>query len=142
MGETRVDITLKNISDETRFKHGLISEKDVRTVKVKALVDTGAVSIVINEDICQKLGLQIEGMRFARLVQPAPLAGGSKVNCKITEGVRICWKDRDAISQAVVLPEGEPLLGVIPLEFMDLIVDPVAEQLVGAHGDRIVSRIM
>ena len=142
MGETRVDITLRNVSDETRFKYGLISDKDVRSIQVRALVDTGAVSIVINEDICQKLGLQIEGMRFARLVQPATLAGGGKVNCKITEGIRICWKDRDAICQAVVLPEGEPLLGVIPLEFMDLIVDPVAEQLVGAHGDRIVSRIM
>jgi len=136
MGETRVDITLKNTSDEFRFKAGLISEKDIRTVQVKALVDTGAVSIVINEDICQKLGLQIEEMRFATL------AGGGKVNCKITEGVRICWKERNAICQAVVLPEGETLLGVIPLEFMDLIIDPVAEQLVGAHGDRIVSRIM
>jgi len=136
MGETRVDITLKNISDENLYKNGYISDKDIRSVEVKALVDTGAVSIVINEDICQKLGLQIEGMRFATL------AGGSKVNCKITEGVRICWKDRNAICQAVVLPEGETLLGVIPLEFMDLIVDPVAEQLVGAHGDRIVSRIM
>jgi clan AA aspartic protease len=136
MGETRVDITLKNISDENSFKKGYISDKEIRSVEVRALVDTGAVSIVINEDICQKLGLQIEGMRFATL------AGGSKVNCKITEGVRICWKDRDVICQAVVLPEGETLLGVIPLEFMDLIVDPVAEQLVGAHGDRIVSRIM
>jgi clan AA aspartic protease len=136
MGETRVDITLKNVSDEIRFEDGLIPEKNIRSVDVKALVDTGAVSIVINEDICQKLGLRIEGMRFATL------AGGGKVNCKITEGVRICWKERDAICQAVVLPEGETLLGVIPLEFMDLIVDPVAEQLVGAHGDRIVSRIM
>ena len=136
MGETRVDITLKNICDEARFKEGLISDKDIRSVEVRALVDTGAVSIVINEDICQKLGLQIEEMRFATL------AGGSKVNCKITDGVRICWKNRNAICQAVVLPEGEPLLGVIPLEFMDLIVDPVGEQLVGAHGDRIVSRIM
>jgi len=136
MGETRVDITLRNVSDETRLKYGLISNNDVRSIQVRALVDTGAVSIVINEDICQKLGLQIEEMRFATL------AGGGKVNCKITEGVRICWKDRNAICQAVVLPEGEPLLGVIPLEFMDLIVDPVAEQLVGAHGDRIVSRIM
>jgi len=136
MGETKVDITLKNTSDEILFKAGLIYDKDIRSVQIRALVDTGAVSIVINEDICQKLGLQIEGMRFATL------AGGGKVNCKITEGVRICWKDRDAICQAVVLPESETLLGVIPLEFMDLIVDPVAEQLVGAHGDRIVSRIM
>jgi clan AA aspartic protease len=136
MGETRVDITLKNVTDENLFKTGLIFEKDIRSVEVRALVDTGAVSIVINEDICQKLGLKIEKTRFATL------AGGGKVNCNITEGVRICWKDRDAICQAVVLPEVETLLGVIPLEFMDLIVDPVAEQLIGAHGDRIVYRIM
>jgi len=58
MGETRVDITLKNISDEYLYKAGRISDKDIRSVQVKALVDTGAVSIVINEDICQKLGLQ------------------------------------------------------------------------------------
>ena len=57
MGETRVDITLKNTSDEIRCKDGLISDKDIRSVEVRALVDTGAVSIVINEDICQKLGL-------------------------------------------------------------------------------------
>jgi hypothetical protein len=40
------------------------------------------------------------------------------------------------------LRESDVLLGVIPLEFMDLIVDPVAEQLVGAHGDRIISRVV
>ena len=60
----------------------------------------------------------------------------------MTEPVRICWKDRDASFQAAVLPECEVFLGVIPLEFMDLIVDPAAEQLVGAHGDRIISRIL
>jgi len=136
MGNVFAEITLKNGSDHVLAQKGQIVEQDIRSVAVNALVDTGAVTLIINEDTCQKLGLTIEGIRTATL------AGGNKIDCKITEPVRIYWKNRDASCQAVVLPEGEILLGVIPLEFMDLIVDPVAEQLVGAHGDRIISRIM
>ena len=136
MGNVFAEITLKNGSDIVRLKDGQISDKDVRSVTVNAVVDTGAITLIINEDVCQKLGLAVEGSRTATL------AGGNKINCKITEPVRIYWKDRDFSCPAVVLPEGEILLGVIPLEFMDLIVDPVAEQLVGAHGDRIISRIL
>ena len=135
MGNVFAELTLKNGSDLVRLNDGHISDKDVRSVTVRALVDTGAVSLVINEDICRRLGLSIEEERSASL------AGGGKIDCKITEPVRIYWKDRNATCQAVVLPEGEILLGVIPLEFMDLIVDPLAEQLVGAHGDRIISRL-
>jgi hypothetical protein len=40
------------------------------------------------------------------------------------------------------MPEGKPLLGVIPLEFMDLIVDPVRQELVGAHGDEVILMAM
>ena len=136
MGNVFAELTLKNGSDIVLAQKGHLAEQNVRSVTVKALVDTGAVSLVINEDICQRLGLSIEEERSASL------AGGGKIDCKITEPVRIYWKDRNATCQAVVLPEGEILLGVIPLEFMDLIVDPLAEQLVGAHGDRIISRVM
>jgi len=136
MGNVFAEITLKNGSDHVLAQKGQIAEQDIRSVTVNAVVDTGAVTLIINEDICQKLGLAIVGIRTATL------AGGGKIDCKITEPVRIYWKNRDAFCQAVVLPEGEVLLGVIPLEFMDLVVDPVAEQLVGAHGDRIISRIL
>ena len=136
MGEVFAEITVKNGSDLVLAQKGHIDDQDVRSVTIKALVDTGAVTLVINEDVCQQLGLSIEEERSASL------AGGGKIDCKITEPVRIYWKDRNATCQAVVLPEGETLLGVIPLEFMDLIVDPLAEQLVGAHGDRIISRVM
>jgi hypothetical protein len=43
---------------------------------------------------------------------------------------------------AVVMPEGKPLLGVIPLEFMDLIVDPTRQELVGANGDEALLMAM
>jgi hypothetical protein len=51
--------------------------------------------------------------------------------------VRIIWKDRFSNSNPIVLPGGpETLLGVIPLEDMDLIVDTVDQKLAGKHGDK------
>lgn len=135
MGNVYAEITLENSGDVVNVKRGILTDKDVRSVTTTALVDTGAISLIINEDVCQQLGLEIECTRKARL------ANGSRVECKITEPIKIHWKNRDAVSQAVVLPGSDVLLGVIPLEFMDLIVDPVSETLVGAHGDRIVYRL-
>ena len=70
------------------------------------------------------------------------VAGGGKVLCKVTDPVHIYWKNRFASVNAVVMPEGKPLLGVIPLEFMDLIVDPVRQELVGANGDEALLMAM
>ena len=78
MGNVFAEIILKNGSDLVRFKDGTIQEDNIRSLAVKAVVDTGAMTLVINEDICKKLGLAIEGTRTATL------AGGSKITCKIT----------------------------------------------------------
>ncbi|MDR2418410.1 MAG: hypothetical protein LBD79_05100 [Treponema sp.] len=51
--------------------------------------------------------------------------------------MKIQWKDRSIILPAVVVPNTkEILLGALPLEAMDVMVDPVHEQLVGVHGDQ------
>jgi len=136
MGTVFAEITLKNGSDLVRLQDGYIKDKDVRSITVNALVDTGAIMLVINEKICQKLGLSIEGTRTASI------AGGGKASCKVTEPVRIYWKDRDATCRAWVFPGGDDvLLGSIPLEEMDLAVDPVNQELFGVHGDEIVGLI-
>ena len=47
-----------------------------------------------------------------------------------------------AISEALVLTDAkETLLGAIPLEAMDLMVHPLAEEVVGTHGDQEVHRL-
>ena len=50
--------------------------------------------------------------------------------------MEIYWKNRSAVERAIVVP-GAPvaLLGVTPLEVMDLMVDPVSLELKGVHGD-------
>jgi clan AA aspartic protease len=136
MGNVYAEITVKNSHDLSRARDGLIADNDVRTLTLTVLVDTGASTLVINEDMCRKLGLAIEENRTAAL------AGGVRMECKITEPVQICWKDRKVSCNALVLPEGNALLGVIPLEFMDLIVDPVRHELTGAHGDHILTLVM
>jgi clan AA aspartic protease len=136
MGNVHVEITVKNNGDVSNAERGIIPEQNIRSVTVTALVDTGATSIIINEEMRQKLGLSVVGTRTANL------AGGSKVECKMTEAVEIHWKDRKVSVNAFVLPEGRVLLGVIPLEFMDLIVDPKRQELIPAHGEEILTLIM
>ena len=136
MGNVYAEIIIKNNEDVTNAGRGIISDKDVRSLTVTALVDTGADTLVITEDMRQELGLAVERTRTVSLV------GGQKVICKITEAVRIIWKDRDTVCRAWVIPgEDEVLLGLIPLEEMDLIVDPKRQELIGAHGDTIMMRI-
>jgi hypothetical protein len=49
--------------------------------------------------------------------------------------VDIHWQDRECTFRAIVAPNADiTLLGAIPLEDMDLIVDPKGRALIGAHG--------
>ena len=131
MGTFMEEITLENIADRTLVERGYIEEAKIRTLTVKALPDTGAWTLVINEDIREKLGLTIRGSSVSTL------ADGKTSHYPITESVKIQWKDRNIELPAVVVAEAkEVLLGALPLEGMDLIVDPVRKQLAGAHGDQ------
>ena len=133
MGIVHAEITLKNTFDVRDHKRGLIKESEIRQAAVKAMVDTGAGTLVINEEQREQLGLEVRGLRRATF------ANESKEMCKVTEPVEIRWKDRYTAVPALVVPNsGEVLLGAIPLEDMDLIVDPVRQTLAGAHGDDIV----
>jgi clan AA aspartic protease len=137
MGTVYAEITVKNAGDEVRAWDGHIKEADIRQITATAMVDTGAGTLVIDEEICQKLGLRIEGLRGATL------ADGVRQVCKLTEPVRIQWKNRATTCHALVLPDApEGLLGAIPLEDMDLIVHPKQQELVGAHGDEVLSLIL
>jgi predicted aspartyl protease len=125
----RETITLANASDKVRVECGIL--KEIRSVTLDAMPDTGAWTLVINEDTRQKLGLAIEE------TSRSTLADGKTDTYAITEGVKIQWKDRSIVLTAVVVPEAKDILpGALPLEAMDLMVDPVREQLVGVHGDQ------
>ncbi|MDR3335083.1 MAG: retroviral-like aspartic protease family protein [Treponema sp.] len=133
MGEVKEKITLVNTMDAGYAYGGYIKETEIRQLIVDAVVDTGAMSLVIDEKTCARLGLAIESD------SEAVLAGGDRKPGKITKPVTIRWNDRFTTNHALVLPGTEEiLLGVIPLEDMDLKVNPVDRCLEGVHGDRWV----
>jgi len=136
MGLVYEDITLKNAGDIINVQRGIIDEGQIRQVNVRALVDTGAGTMVINEDMRRELGLEIVGKRQAKLANEAAEM------CRITEPVEIDWKGRSAVVRTMVLDSTkEVLLGAMPLEEMDVMVDPQNQRLVGIHGDEIILKI-
>jgi clan AA aspartic protease len=109
----------------------IYKESEIRTLKVEAMPDTGAWTLVINEDVREKLGLAIEE------TSKSTLADGKTDIYDVTESVKIRWKDRSTVLPAVVVPNAKDiLLGALPLEAMDLMVDPAHGRLVGVHGDQ------
>jgi clan AA aspartic protease len=115
MGVTYADLTLANVF--TR-----------KTVAVRALVDTGTSRLIVTPEIAAALGYDPQELA----VKYVNLADGRRLEAPHIEGVRIQFQDRRCTMDAVVLPGDECLLGFIPLEDMDLVVDPLNERLVGA----------
>jgi len=130
MGYTFAEVTLKNVYDVVQVVLGDIKESEVRQKNLQALVDTGSNYLVITEELRRELGLRIIGQRGVTL------ANSQRIICQRTEALEIHWKDRFATQSALVVPDSpHVLLGAWPLEEMDLIVDPVRQEVTGAHGD-------
>ena len=133
MGIVRTEITMKNVEDIITAKNGLIPEHAIRQITVNALVDSGAWTMVINEATREKLGLE------ATRTAPGILADGTRSTYKLSDPIEITWKDRRVVCEALVIPNAdENLLGAIPLEAMDLTINPRTEEVVGVHGDEIL----
>ena len=137
MGNVYAEITLKNVGDLYLVKNGYLEESSVRATTVNALVDTGAWTLVINEAVREKLGLEVREDDWATM------ANGVMERVKKVEPVEVHWESRTMTCQPVLLPEAdEILLGAIPLEDMDLLVDPNNQELVvRSHEDRKYRRI-
>jgi clan AA aspartic protease len=131
MGLVHTEITLKNAGDVINVQRGYIQEKDVRGITVTALVDTGAITLVISGAVCRALGLHIEDKCSSEL------ADGSTQDFGVTEPVKIHWNDRSASCEAVVMEDStEALLGAIPLEALNLMIPPARQRLEAAHGSK------
>jgi clan AA aspartic protease len=136
MGIVHAEITLKNVKDKMKAEVGYIKEPEIRQTTIQAVVDTGAMTLVINEQLRQQLGLEVVGAKVATL------ANNVKETVKIAETVEVRWKNRSMTCQPWVVGSGRILLGAIPLENMDLMVDPGSQELVGAHGEEEVGLLL
>ena len=135
MSVISTEITLTNDIDYAFAEKGYIKKDEIRQMTVQAVVDTGAWTLVINEETRQKLGLRERGFGEANL------ADGQKAEYPMAGPLEIRWKNRRMVGEALVLPDApEVLLGAMVLEHMDLTINPKRE-LVGVHGDREIHRV-
>jgi len=94
--------------------------------------------MAINENIQAYLDLPIQ------YKQPAVLADGRVMDCDVVGPIEVRFANRRATCNAFVLPEDcEPLLGAIPMEEMDVLIDMQRQELVvnPAHPDCAILRL-
>jgi predicted aspartyl protease len=138
MGKVLVTALIENLEDLFRRDRGELADADVRRVEVvDALVDTEATQLSMPRRFIQELGLRPTRTRTART------AGGT-VTVQVYEAARITIQGRDCLSQVTELPDDCPvLIGQVPLEVLDFVVDPQGQRLIGnpAHGGEQILEI-
>ena len=122
MGLIRTQIELISGDDLALVRRRMLKSDEVRRMKVTALVDCGASMLAINESICKQLGLSKVDERLAEL------ADVSLITCDVVGPVEVRFPHRRCSVDAMVLPgDSETLLGAIPMEDMDLVIEPKPE---------------
>ena len=108
-----------------------------KSVAVRAMVDTGATHMIVTADIARVLGFDLEETSTYSLT----IADSRRVRVPRIQPVEIRFRDRTFLTEAAVLGD-ECLMGVIPLEAMDLVVDPKLQCVAPnpAHPDGPVFR--
>lgn len=125
MGLVYADLELISGDDLALYRRGFITEAEIKRMRVAALVDSGAYMLAINDYIKEQLDLPVLEEQTARL------ADESEIRVEVVGPVEVRFENRSTTVRAIVLPgNAEPLLGVIPLEDMDVVVDPKQQRLI------------
>jgi predicted aspartyl protease len=131
MGRVTVEARVSNFQDAYQAKKGLLPPEEVRTIEIAdALVDTGAMLLSMPSRLIQELGLVRQRTRKAR-------TAAGLIAFEIYEPVTLTIHDRDCVVEVAELPDDCPvLIGQVPLELLDFVIDPAGRRLIGnpEHG--------
>ena len=131
MGRVTVEVRISNFQEAYQARKGLLPPEKVRAVRVSdALVDTGAMLLSMPSRLIRELGLVRQRTRTAR-------TAAGLLSFEIYEPVALTIHDRDCVVEVAELPDDCPvLIGQVPLELLDFVVDPARQCLIGNpdHG--------
>jgi predicted aspartyl protease len=131
MGRVLTEATIENLEDLWEAKRGLRPPEAVRRIIVAdALVDTGATGLSLPTRFIQQLGL-------TKRAEKRVTTGTGVGTTGLYDAVRLTIQGRDITIDVTEVADAAPVLvGQIPLEFMDFVVDPRSGRLIGnpAHG--------
>ena len=125
MGITYADIELIRAADLILVQEGYLSADQIHQVQVSALVDSSASMLTIPRSLARLLNLQKMDE-----VQ-TELANGEVMQAEVVGPIEVRFANRRASVDAVVIEaETEVLLGAIPMQGMDVMIDSKREQLI------------
>jgi len=125
MGEIIVRAELENVVDRVNWENGRIAESEIRSYELDATVDTGAVMLVLPQNVVEKLGVKNRRTVIVSYVderkEERPVAGP----------LTIKLGDRFMTTDCIVGPPlSEPLVGQVVLEELDLLADCTNHKLI------------
>lgn len=136
MGRFSVEFEVANYYDVARAEHGDLPADQVRRMKIKGVVDSGASRLVLPKAVAKQLGL--EPIRKVRV----RYADGRRAMRSEVGGVFVNINGRDGFFKAIVEPKRETaLIGAIVLEDLDFLVDCERQKLVPRDKRFIVAEI-
>jgi clan AA aspartic protease len=129
MGKVIVKIRLTNLKD-IFLKNAGARKAEPRVIEVVSLVDAGATRLYLKPSVIKKLGLlRVDAVR-------SQTTNGEAIRFKY-EPVQLELMGRKENFDVIEVPESVPnLLGQVPLEILDLVVDSKRQKLIPnpAHG--------
>lgn len=138
MGRVLVKARIENLVDVENRERGLLAADQVRSVEVPdALVDTGATTLLLPKRFIIQLGLRPFQTRQARGL-------GGSVSIPMYSVVRLTIEDREcALDVGEIGDEFPVIIGQVPLELLDFVVDLQGQRLIGnpAHGGHHVIEV-
>ncbi len=139
LGRVLAEVTIENMEDLWAVKRGLLPADQVRRVTVNdALVDTGATLLSLPTRLLDQLGLEKTASK--RVITSTGEAEGA-----VFSAVRLTILGRSCTMDVMEVPDNVPVLvGQLPLEHLDLVVDPGSRKLTGnpAHGGEQVYELL
>ncbi len=139
MGRVVTEAMIVNLHDLVDSKLGRLPADQVRRLTVPdALVESGATSLGLPKQMIDQLGL------MKQYEKRAMTAGGVRT-VNVYEAVRVEINGREATVDPIEVPDGSPvLIGQMPLEMTDLVIDMRAKKLIGnpAHGGEQILELL
>jgi clan AA aspartic protease len=126
MGEIKEKLKITNLLDINAVKFGVKNSNEIRSIEIIAIVDSGARMLSIPADLAEKLGLEIVDKKTVRYTD-----GHTDVK-QIGSDIEVILThlERKTHCQVLIERPGSPvLLGQIPMEDMDVVINMSDEKL-------------
>jgi predicted aspartyl protease len=131
MGRVTTEITVENMKDLYEARSGRIASENVRRVTIPdAVVDTGATYLSLPTRVIRDLGL-------AKAFTKRVMTSRGPADADVYDAVWLTIQGRSCTLDVMEVPDPVPaLVGQLPLEHLDFVVDPVGQKVIGnpAHG--------